>query len=190
MIYSTGNTHLLSAVLTAATGESTHTYAQSRLGEALGIQLPRWPQDPQGIYFGGNDMLVSPRGLLRFGEMYRNRGTVEGRQILAEEWVRASWDVVSRSAGAGDAMGRGGERFRNRDTYGLGWWGRESGGYAVRFAWGYGGQFLFVVPALELTVVFTSDPWSPREGPHNQELHRMMDELLVPAAIMGAGSGG
>jgi CubicO group peptidase (beta-lactamase class C family) len=178
MVYSTGSTHLLSAVLTQATGESTHAFAQSRLAEPLGIRLPTWPRDPQGIYFGGNDMLISPRALLRFGEMYRGGGVLDGRRILDEAWVRASWETVDRTDGV--------RRAPNRHQYGLGWWGRESNGYQVRFAWGYGGQFVFVVPALELTVVFTSDPWSPREGPHNQQLHRMLDELIVPAAMAGA----
>jgi CubicO group peptidase (beta-lactamase class C family) len=174
MAYSTGSTHLASAVLTRATGRTTHAFAQERLAGPLGIQLPRWPRDPQGIYFGGNDMLVSPRALLRFGELYRNGGVHEGERILAREWVEESWRVHVVSP------------RRNRNGYGLGWWARTSGGHEVRFAWGYGGQFLFVVPALELTVVFTSDPWSPREGPHNAALHDLLDRFLVPAAEAGS----
>ena len=70
MLYSTGSSHLLSAVLTRASGRSTHDLAREWLAEPLGIELPPWPRDPQGIYFGGNDMLMSPRALLRFGELY------------------------------------------------------------------------------------------------------------------------
>ena len=172
MVYSTGNSHLISALLTKATGESTLAFARTHLSEPLGVQLPPWPTDPQGIYFGGNDMQMSPRALFRFGELYRNGGSQDGRQIVPEEWVEESWKVHGRSP-------------RNGDAYGLGWWGRESHGYSVHFGWGYGGQFLFIVPALELTVVFTSDPVSPREGPHNRAVHDLLDELVVPAAIQG-----
>ena len=70
MEYSTGNTHLLSAILTKATGASTWQFAQDSLAKPLGFTLPRWPQDPQGIYFGGNDMLLTPRQMLSFGELY------------------------------------------------------------------------------------------------------------------------
>ena len=174
MIYSTGNSHLLSAILTQATGTSTLEYARSHLAAPLGLSLPAWPRDPQGIYFGGNDMLVSPRGLLAFGELYRNGGLHRGQPVVPEEWVRESWQMVTRSS-------------RSRQRYGLGWWGRSSNGYPVRFAWGYGGQFLFVVPELELTVVFTSDPWSPRGGSHNRRLHDLLDDYLVPAAFEGVG---
>ncbi len=176
MLYSTGNTHLVSALLTGATGRSTHAYAREVLAEPLGIQLPPWPRDAQGIYFGGNDMLISPRGLLRFGEMYRNGGRLDGQQVLPREWVEDSWEVRVRSR-------------RDGNGYGLGWWARDAGGYEVRFAWGYGGQFLFVVPELELTVVFTSDPWS-RERGHNQVLHGLVDDYLVPAAVRGRRDGG
>lgn len=64
-VYSTGNSHLLSAVLTRATGRSTLAYVRERLGEPLGIAVPPWMRDPQGIYFGGNEMLLTPRALDR-----------------------------------------------------------------------------------------------------------------------------
>ncbi len=175
MVYSTGNSHILSAVLTRASGRSTHALATSGLGDPAGIRLPPWPRDPQGIFFGGNDMLISPRDLVRFGEIYRQGGTLEGREILPREWVEDSWQVRIHSP-------------RDGNGYGLGWWAREAGGHQVRFAWGYGGQFLFVIPALELTVVFTSDPWASREGSHLRVLHDLVDDFLVPAAERGGGA--
>ncbi|MEX1033872.1 MAG: serine hydrolase, partial [Cellvibrionaceae bacterium] len=52
MLYSTGSSHLLSAALTEASGRTTLALARDWLGEPLGIQIPAWPRDPQGIYFG------------------------------------------------------------------------------------------------------------------------------------------
>ena len=69
MEYSIGNTHLLSAILTKVTKTSTWQFAQDALAKPLGFTLARWPQDPQGIYFGGNDMLLAPRQMLAFGEL-------------------------------------------------------------------------------------------------------------------------
>lgn len=175
MVYSTGNSHILSAVLTRTSGRTTHALARTALSEPAGIQLPPWPRDPQGIFFGGNDMLISPRDLLRFGELYRQGGTLDGREVLPRKWVEESWRIQIHSP-------------RDGNGYGLGWWARQSGRHEVRFAWGYGGQFLFIVPALELTVVFTSDPWASREGNHLRVLHDLLDDYLVPAAEKGAGS--
>jgi CubicO group peptidase (beta-lactamase class C family) len=174
MLYSTGNTHVLSALLTRATGTSTLAYAREKLGRPLGIQVPAWTRDPQGVYFGGNEMSLRPRDLLVFGELYRNGGRHQGRQVVPEEWIRESWRRRTTSP-------------FNGHGHGLGWWMRRSGAYDVYFAWGYGGQYLFIVQDLELTVVTTSDPVSPREGDHNRALHELVDELLIPAAQSGAG---
>jgi CubicO group peptidase (beta-lactamase class C family) len=78
MDYSTGNTHLLSAILAKATGMSTWQFAQNALAKPLGFSLPQWPRDPQGIYFGGNEMLMTPRQMLAFGEMYLRKGVRTG----------------------------------------------------------------------------------------------------------------
>lgn len=166
MIYSTGNTHLLSAILTQVADTSTWAYAQSRLAEPLGISLPRWQRDPQGIYFGGNNMQMTPRAMLRFGELYRNGGRFEGRQIVPEGWVEASWTTRTRSPWNG---------YR----HGYGWWSRELRGRRVNFAWGYGGQFIFVVPDLELTVVMTSDPSRAARG-YRSRLFSLLTDQIIP----------
>jgi len=174
MVYSSGTSHLLSAVLTRAAGRSTHALAVDWLGQPLDIAIPQWPADPQGIYFGGNDMLMSPRGLLAFGELYRNDGMHQGTRVLPEGWVQASWN------------GRGTSRWSG-NPYGYGWWIKSVRGRPVYFAWGYGGQMVFVVPTLNLTVVTTSDPSPVSErSDHVDRLHRLLDEGLIPAAERGA----
>jgi CubicO group peptidase (beta-lactamase class C family) len=124
MIYSTGSSHLLSAIVTQATGRSTWAYARERLAEPMGITLPRWPTDPQGIFFGGNDMRMTPRAMLGFGELSRNRGVHEGRQVVPAAWVDASWEARGRSPWSGD-------------RYGYGWWIRDVREHRVFYASGY-----------------------------------------------------
>ena len=67
MLYSTGNTHLLSAILTRAAGRSTHALARDWLGAPLGIAIRPWQRDPQGIYVGGNNMVLSDGAKVVFG---------------------------------------------------------------------------------------------------------------------------
>lgn len=174
MLYSTGSSHLLSAVLTRASGRSTHALAQDWLAEPLGVVIPPWPRDPQGVFFGGNDMLMSPRALVRFGELYRNDGVIDGRRVLPEGWVEESWRPRAASPWSGNG-------------YGYGWFNKTAGGHDVHFAWGYGGQMVFVVPSLDLTVVMTSDPSPhPRAESHLPALHAMLDGGIIPAAERGA----
>jgi CubicO group peptidase (beta-lactamase class C family) len=172
MIYSTGSTHLLSAALTRATGASTLAFARTRLATPLGITIRRWARDPQGIYFGGNDMYLTPRDMLRFGELYLHGGARDGRQIVPRAWIDSSFVARGRSGWSGH-------------EYGYGWWIRSSGAHRVYFAWGYGGQFIFLVPSLELVVVTTSDSEVSREGGHLDAIHGLFDQYIVPAVGRG-----
>lgn len=171
MIYSTGSTHLLSALLTRVSGMSTWQFAHRYLARPLSISLPQWQRDPQGIYFGGNDMFLSPRAMLAFGNLYLRRGrTPDGRQIVPSAWVDSSFVTRTRSGWSGI-------------DYGYGWWSRRLGGHMAHFAWGYGGQMIFIVPGVELTVVMTSDPEARlRERDHLEALYEMMDRYIIPAA--------
>ena len=166
MIYSTGNYHLLSAILTKVSGRSTWAFANDALAKPLGFTLSQWPQDPQGIYFGGNEMLMTPRQMVSFGELCLNRGRVAGRQIVPAAWVEASFVPRGRSDYSGQ-------------LYGYGWWMRELGGWQAYYAWGYGGQFIFLVPELELVVVTTSvpTPGDDRRG-HTRAIYEMVERLL------------
>ena len=170
-LYSTGNTHLLSAILTDASGRSTLELAREWLGEPLDINVPAWTRDPQGIYFGGNEMALSPRALLAFGEMYRNGGVNgDGERVVSAEWIKQSWTPKT--------FGRGGQ------LYGYGWFIAQAHGHPVYFAWGFGGQMLYVAPSLELTVVVTSD-FTTRsvEDGYRCTLHGMVENGFAAAAM-------
>ena len=170
MIYSTGSTHLLSAILTHATGSSTFAFARRALGEPLGIAFSGWTRDPQGIYLGGNEMAMRPRDMLRIGHLYLNGGRHEGRQIVPEAWVRTSIEPRAVS------------RFGDRE-YGYGWWIRTMAGRPVFYAWGYGGQFIFIVPSVRTVAVVTSDstPGSERRG-HLRSVYDLVEEHIIPVA--------
>ncbi len=170
MIYSTGSSHLLSAILTRATGMSTYRFAERNLARPLGIVLRPWQTDPQGIFFGGNDMFMTPRDMLRIGALYLNGGKSGDRQIVPRDWVDSSF--VPRTTSP-----------YNGNQYGYGWWTRETQGHPIRYAWGYGGQFIFIVPTLELVVVATSDADSRREGGHTWAIHRLLEDEIVPAVL-------
>lgn len=173
MLYSTGSTHLLSAIITRATGVDTKTYAERVLTSPLGYSMSYWSQDPQGIYFGGNDMEMTPRQMLRFGELYLNQGRYGGEQILSPQWIQVSHQPHARSP-------RGQGRY-----YGYGWWLRDLAGMQVPTAWGYGGQLIFVVSELDLVVVATSDsnPAPERRG-HLRALYQLVEEaILWPARL-------
>ena len=124
---------------------------------------------------GGNNMVLSPRALLRFGELYRNRGLYRGRRILPESWIRASWIPRTRSPFSGH-------------EYGYGWFKMRMCSHIVYYARGFGGQFIHVVPTLRLTVVITSDRSAgTRIGGYRAALTALLQVDLAPAAIKANG---
>jgi CubicO group peptidase (beta-lactamase class C family) len=171
MLYSTGSTHLLSAILTRKTGQSTLALARDWLAPVDDFAISAWDRDPQGIYLGGNQMAMSPRSLLAFGELYRTGGRApDGTQVVSADWIEKSWRQRTNSRFTGDG-------------YGYGWFLRDIAGEPVRYAWGYGGQMLYVVPSLGLTMVMTSDETAPagRTG-HRDALHALAGEIITLAA--------
>ena len=170
MEYSTGNTHLLSAILTKATKQSTWAFAQQQLGTPLGFTVSRWPRDPQGIYFGGNDMLLSPRQMLTIGQLYLDRGRAGTRQLVPAAWVDASCTGLGRS------------RFNPDQTYGYGWWSRDFAGRQGCFAWGYGGQYIIVFRESNAIVVTTSSTEVGDERrDHRRQIFDIIERLVLPA---------
>lgn len=172
--YSTGNTHLLSVILTRRSGRSLRRYMIDELFEPLGIPLGEWDRDPQGRYLGGNNMSLRPVDMLKFGQLYVDEGRHEGRQLVPEDWIEASW----RSYGSSPWNGHG---------YGYLWWRERWGGESVYFAWGYGGQFIVVAPRLDLVVVATSSLRHRQRG-HTRRMWRYFDRYVVPAFRIGWGA--
>ncbi len=167
MLYSTGSTHLLSAILTRVSGRSTLALTRDWLGPVENFSISAWDKDPQGIYLGGNQMAMSTRSLLAFADLYANGGrTRDGRQIISEDWIETSWRHRTNSRFTGDA-------------YGYCWFMRRIGGHDVKYAWGFGGQMLYIVPALDLVVAMTSNDGAPagRTG-HRANLHRLMSRII------------
>jgi CubicO group peptidase (beta-lactamase class C family) len=165
--YSNGTAHLLSAILAEVSDQSTLNYARVKLFEPLGIRTdkafePRlvspidpdlvkayerasvaWPTDPQGFHYGGGFLRLPAREVAKFGYLYLNGGRWDGQQVIPADYVVAS----TSAAGSSPNVLQG---------YGWLWWVGTEGGRTY-FARGYGGQFIYVVPELDLVVVVTSD---------------------------------
>jgi CubicO group peptidase (beta-lactamase class C family) len=170
MLYSTGSYHVLGALLAKASGKSLLTLARDWIGDKLGIAIPPWRRDPQGFYFGGNDMTLSPMALLRFGELHRLQGMWNGARVLSETWIREAWTPRTSSPYSGD-------------DYGYGWFIASIGGQRMVYARGYGGQMIYIAPSLGLTVVVTSDPAQPaRSDGYVGQLRDLLASDIIPAA--------
>lgn len=138
--YDDGSAHLLSAVLTKVTGERADELAQHELFGPLGIRVSRWTSDGQGHALGSTGLFLRPRELLMLGQLYLQKGSWRGRQVVPGAWVRDSTRThVSIPGGY---------------AYGYLWW-VNTGSHKGFVAQGYAGQMLAVYPRLDLVVAMT-----------------------------------
>jgi CubicO group peptidase (beta-lactamase class C family) len=151
MRYNTFETHLLSAIITRATWQSTLKFAVRTLFNPMGIDIDFWERDPQGYYFGGNSMYFTPREMAVLGLLYLHGGRLEGRQIVPAEWVELT---LSPSTDFEHPNEWGAYKNYN---YAYLWWLGQMGGHDLFMGYGYGGQLVVVFPDLDLIVVSTAN---------------------------------
>ncbi len=147
--YSSGNTHLLSAILAKATGESALDYARQRLFGPLGISNVFWRRDPQGNPIGGYGLFLQPRDMAKLGYLYLHNGVWDGTQIVPPEWI-------DRVRHATIPMGIANLRYAN-----LFW---VDSGRDAYFANGFHGQRIFVMPTQDIVAVVTATSHSAASG--------------------------
>jgi len=146
--YNSAAVHVLGVVLQEATGTPLPQYADAHLFRALGVEGAEWEPLDRGTVNGGSGIRLRGRDLLKLGQLYLQRGWSGQESVVPESWVdettrpQFSWrDRYGAQAGV---------------TYGMLWWVSDAEPPAF-FAWGYGGQFVYVVPRLDLVVVATTD---------------------------------
>ena len=150
--YSSGNSQLLSSVLTRATGKSAADFARERLFGPLGIADTLWRQYLQGNAIGGFGLYMHPRDMAKIGYLYLHHGAWDGRQLLPPRWTdKVFHAMVDMRMGSPSTF-----RYAN------GWWTLPQ--QDVYMAVGFLQQIIMVVPRLDLVVVVTGKR-SPRFGP-------------------------
>lgn len=174
--YNTFQTHLLSAIITKASGMNTKDFVEKNLLDKMNIELADWEKGPQGYYFGGNSMHFTPRDMARLGYLYMHNGSLNGDQIVPAEWVEESLTNYTNFTGSnwGDL---------HNVNYGYLWWLGEIKNHEVSLAIGYGGQFVINFPGLNLIVVSTAEwhlGWDTADQ-HERSIINIVADYIVPA---------
>ncbi|MBJ8110550.1 serine hydrolase [Bacillus cereus group sp. N6] len=155
--YSSAGAHVLSAIITSATGKGAREFANEYLFQPLGMrEIPNynmkafgfddlfgkdvkgWVHDPNGISIGGWGLTLTVKDMAKFGQLYLNEGIHNGKQILSKSLIKESTTM-------------------NQNQYGYLWWLREEDGIFSYCAMGDGGNVVCCVPEKELVVAIASE---------------------------------
>jgi CubicO group peptidase (beta-lactamase class C family) len=162
--YDSGAVILTSAILKARYGVHADTFAEEHLFKPLGINRYHWYGNAEGHPHTGGGLDLRSRDMARFGLLYLRGGRWEGKQVVPADWVATS---LSRHVTF--------DRTRGRSAgYGYWWWvlpPDPAGDRAqdIYGAFGFRGQYIFLIPEHDMVVVVTAGgrDWTEERAPRD-----------------------
>lgn len=147
--YNSGTTNVLAAIVGRAAGTDFLTFAHQALFGPLDTRGGVWHAFASGDTFASGGLFLRPRELAKIGLLFLNNGAWQGQEIVSAEWIDESQREHVASRGFPDHFGH---------AYGYLWWIRDfrHKGSSRRcfFAAGWGDQYMFIIPSLDMLIVF------------------------------------
>jgi CubicO group peptidase (beta-lactamase class C family) len=194
-LYNTLGTYMLSAIVTAVTGETLLDYLTPRLFTPLGITDVDWEVDPQGRNTGGWGMRIGTEDMAKFGQLYLQHGEWNGEQILPASWVdEATAASILQAPELPDSVRAASDWLQG---YGYQFWRCRHNAFRADGAFG---QFIIVMPDQDAVIAITAETqdmqaelnlvWeyllpAMQEGalPENREVHASLRDRLAALAL-------
>jgi len=165
--YSGGDVQLIAEVIARATKTRIDTYAETKLFAPLGIVHFEWVQDRKRIPYASSGLRLTPRDMLKLGELMLNRGRFEGKQVVPAAWVKQA------TASHAGIVGTRGSADKCELEYGYYWWlAPKCHGKPFLFGGiGNGAQRIIVAPSTRTIVVMTAGLYNdPRQDKTSYDL--------------------
>lgn len=169
--YGSANACLAGVILDNVVNEPVQLFYDEALFRPLGITDYILQTDFSGATYGAGGMFMTPRDMLKIGQLYLNGGEWNGRRVLSQAWIEKSWQQHSVL-----------ENTEQKNDYGYFWWRKT---YTVNRreilsheARGAGGQYIFVIPEFDLVVAITSGNF--RNGRYWQP-EKIVEDYILPA---------
>jgi CubicO group peptidase (beta-lactamase class C family) len=169
--YNTAATIAIGQALENATGIPMAAFANQYLFHPMDITTAEWGRTPTGLPNGGSGLFLLPRDMAKFGQLFIDDGAWHGRQLISPAWIADSVarrvDISSWSAYS--------------EAYGFQWWlddfAHQGQVVAAYVTAGYGGQYIFSLPDLDLVVAFTGQNYGNGAGVAN--LYVMLEAYIL-----------
>ncbi|MBG6129919.1 CubicO group peptidase (beta-lactamase class C family) [Aquimarina sp. EL_43] len=173
--YFTAGVVILGDIIHKSVPEGLISYADKKLFEPLNITNYKWQYTPQKIGNTAGGIQLRAIDFAKYGQLYKNKGKWNGKQIITEKWVEKSVSKQVSQAYAGIKDGYYGYLFWNK-IYTIN--GKD---YPVSFCSGRGGNKIFIFKNIPFVVVITSSAYNNPNAHANAD--KMMKEYILPAII-------
>ncbi len=152
--YNSAVSHVLSAIIQQACGQSTAAFAEQHLFKPLQIKDYEWETDRQGISTGGWGLSLAPQSLAKIGDLCLHQGQHKGQPIVSKRWITQMW---SPHVEAHSQHAKSQPADFQTARYGYQWWIRGNDTIEIYCAEGAGGQMLCCIPRYNAVIVATND---------------------------------
>jgi CubicO group peptidase (beta-lactamase class C family) len=176
-IYCSAGMNLAAGVLRKLTETWIPDLFYDALARPLGITEYHLNLAPNGEAYMGGGLYLRARDQLKLGQLYLNGGTWKGKRLVSREWVTDSTTVHATFTPR--------PPFDTEHGYGYAWHSRplEYGGHTYRdyYAAGNGGQYVIVIPSLDLVVGITGGAYSEPRKYYDWE-SQIVPQFIIRAA--------
>ncbi len=157
--YNGSNTEVLGAIIKKKTGMFADEFAKKYLFDPLNIKRYNWEKQNAYPCMGGSLQLL-PRDFAKIGFLVLKNGELNESRIISEEWIKESTSEKIKTHIDGD-------------NYSYQWWNinltSDNKNYKVIWANGWGGQFLYIIPQLNVVIAtigynYEYDSWAITKG--------------------------
>ncbi|MBP2831646.1 serine hydrolase [Aquimarina sp. U1-2] len=172
--YMSADPFLLSVNLSERLSYPLEFYIQKKLFAPLGITNYMLNTDDKGNPYFAGGLYMTPRDMLKFGQLYLNKGTWGGKRIISEQWVKNSFKKHTKL-----------ENTSKKNTYGYLWWHEtytiNQKPIAAIEARGNGGQYISIIPELNLVIVVTTENYNKKGAAKQTE--KIIKEYVLSALM-------
>ena len=171
--YFTAGVVVLGDVLHKSVPGGLVDYADEKLFKPMGITNYQWQYTPQKVGNTAGGIQLRAVDFAKYGQLYKNKGNWNGRQILTEEWVSKSLSQHIK------------QPFGEDNYYGYLFWNRtyEVNGekHEVYYCTGNGGNKIFIFNDLPYVIVITASAYGMPYAHINVDT--MMTDYILPAIL-------
>ena len=147
-------------------GSPVRDWAMTNFYQKLGITDLNWQSQPDGYPEGAARMFIRPRDLLKIGITYLNHGRWDETQVVPSAWVDACMQVKEAT------------EFGDYSYY---FWLRHLDGIDYLSADGDGGNYVNIIPSLDMVIVVTQGNYLLWPF-YVDQVDAIMQDYLFPAA--------
>jgi CubicO group peptidase (beta-lactamase class C family) len=137
----------------------------------LGITKYKWQFTPQKVANTAGSLQLRSLDYAKYGQLYKNQGAWNGKQILSKEWINKS---LSHQIA-----------ITENEFYGYLFWNKtykvKNIDYEVYYSSGNGGNRIFIFKDQPLVIVITATAYNTPFG--QKQVDKIMQDYIIPALI-------